>query len=175
MEVSGRKKKSKTLERIHRWKRSSGVTEEDARNNAIDATCVFLPCILSWLQLCCICEHIVKHIEPHWVMYECLDLCSPGFTCHLSIYHCPLMAPPPFFLTCQRQGMTGDKARVTDIDRTAIPSVRHGQGAASPCVTLSDRVEPCAWGGVMQLPDRRPAQQRWLYLCFTYMHTKHCF
>lgn len=81
---------------------------------------------------------------------------------------------PPLFLTCQRQGMTGDKARVTDIDRMAIPSVHHGQGAASPCVTLSDRVEPCAWGGMMQLPDRRPAQQRWLYLCFTYMHTNHC-
>lgn len=80
------------------------MTEEDARNNAIDATCVFLPCILSWLQLCCICEHIVKHIEPHWVMYECLDLCSPGFTCHLSIYHCPLMAPPPLFLNLPASG-----------------------------------------------------------------------
>lgn len=62
-------------------------------------------------------------------------------------------APPP--TTCQRGGMTGDKAGVTDSDRAVIPSVRHGQGAASPCVTLSDRVESCARGGMMQLLDRR--------------------
>ncbi|CAB1425719.1 unnamed protein product [Pleuronectes platessa] len=40
-------------------------------------------------------------------------------------------------------GMTGDKAKVTDSDRAVIPAARHGQGAASPCVTLSDRVESC--------------------------------
>lgn len=66
----------------------------------------------------------------------------------------PPPTPPLPPSTCQRGGMTGDKARMTDSDRAPIPPVRHGQGAAFPCVTLSDRVESCARGGMMQRVDR---------------------
>lgn len=83
--------------------------------------------------------------------------------------------PPPPPSTCQRGGMTGDKAGVTDSDRAVIPSVRHGQGAASPCVTLSDRAESCARGGMMQLLDRGPVHDAG---CFSdslaHMHTNDC-
>lgn len=75
-------------------------------------------------------------------------LASP-VTCQSATVH---KAPPPSS-TCQRGGTTEDKARVTDSDRPVIPAVRRGQGAVSPCVTLSDTVESCALGGVMQ-PDR---------------------
>lgn len=77
-----------------------------------------------------------------------------------------MKALPPS--SCQRGGMTGDKARVTDSDRAVIPAVRHGQGAVSPCVTLSDTVESCALGGMMQL-DRRLVRDA-VSLYDTHMH-----
>lgn len=41
---------------------------------------------------------------------------------------------PPPRSTCQRGGMTGDKAGVTDSDRAVIPSARRGQeGCLSTC------------------------------------------
>lgn len=79
--------------------------------------------------------------------------------------------PHPSPQTCQRGGMTGDKARVTDSDRAVMSSERHGQGAASPRVTLSDRVESCARGGMMPPGDRRRVHDAGLYLFRTHMHT----
>lgn len=79
--------------------------------------------------------------------------------------------PHPSPQTCQRGGMTGDKAGVTDSDRAVMSSERHGQGAASPRVTLSDRVEACARGGMMPPGDRRRVHDAGLYLFRTHMHT----
>lgn len=124
------------------------------------------------------CTH--AHTQPHWDMYEgwsvCGTRCLAGFTCHLSVCHRSWREgphPPPS--TCQRGGMTGDKAGVTDSDRAVIPSVRHGQGAASPCVTLSDRAESCARGGMMQLLDRGPVHDAGCFSdSLTHMHTNDC-
>lgn len=78
------------------------------------------------------------------------------------------MTPPaPLPQPASMGGMTGDKARVTDSDRAVIPSVRAGGVAASLCVTLSDRVESCARGGMMQPLDRRWVHGAGLF----HMHT----
>lgn len=78
------------------------------------------------------------------------------------------MTPPaPLPQPASMGGMTGDKARVTDSDRAVIPSVRARGVAASLCVTLSDRVESCARGGMMQPLDRRWVHGAGLF----HMHT----
>lgn len=52
-----------------------------------------------------------------------------------------------------------DKAIVTDSDRVVIPAVRREQGAASPRVTLADRVESCTRGALILRRDRNTEAQ----------------
>lgn len=119
----------------------------------------FNPKMTSWShpsgvqQSSCVCLYAGTHSHSHTGIWRKagVSVASPVTCQSVSVPDAPSPPPPS---ACQRGGLTGDKAGVTDSDREVIPPVGHGQGGASPCVNLSDRVESWARGGTMQLLDR---------------------